>query len=114
VVSYLSDTRQNAKNKIMFYKNQNCKVITSTITPSQSKEINQGKIKQYFCGQSVTSQLLLSVFTEVLQLSYNSATMIVCNNHTVMWKLHISSTKWGPRVSLDTLELHHTSTCLQF
>jgi len=41
---------------------------------------NQGKIKQgHFCGQFVTSQLLLSVFTEVCYCD--------CNNHTVTWKV---------------------------
>jgi len=32
--------------------------------PSKNNKISQGKIKQrYFCGQSVTSQLLHPVFT---------------------------------------------------
>ena len=54
-------------------------MVTNKIMPSKKKkEINQGNIKQgNICGQSVTSQLLLLVFTVVLQLWCNSSTMNV-------------------------------------
>jgi len=43
----------------------------------------------------ITFSLYSSVATMMQQCYYD------CNNYTVTWELYFSSTKWGPRVSLD-------------
>jgi len=51
-------------------------VATNKIMPSKDKEINHGRTKQaYFCGQSVTPQLLLSVFQKCC--SYDTTVLIL-------------------------------------
>jgi len=92
-------------------------VVTNTIMPSK----NRAKIKRLTRERLIKGTFVInlwhhSFYIQSLQkcCNYDTTVHYDCNHHTITWKLNFSRTKWGPRVSLDTLEQHHTASCLPF